>query len=277
MNCRVLVVGVMLSVAQLSAQGPAFDVASVKVSPPVPPGGVRVITGSAQGGRWLSQNAPFIDILRNVYPEYRLRGQIAGAPDWMSRTRFDIDARADGSPTRAQMVEMMKQLLAERFSLKVHAEQREIDVYALTVARRDRQLNRGLRPSTVDCEAVAAARAKGDSPVGPGGRPLCIALSAEQPNGTVRVGGAGALMTHLISMIQGALREPIVDRTGLTGRYDLDLEFNPELGSLRDGAPGGPGSSIFTAVQEQLGLRLELRKEPMGVLVIDHVEMPTPD
>jgi uncharacterized protein (TIGR03435 family) len=278
MNCRGLAVGVMLSVAHLSAQSPTFGVASIKVSPPIAPGGVRVITGSAQpGGRWLSQNAPFIDILRNVYPEHRLRGQITGGPDWMTRTRFDIDARAEGSPTRAQMVEMMKQLLAERFSLKLHAEQRGIDVYALTVARRDRRLNAGLRPSTVDCDAVAAARAKGESPVGPRGRPLCIALSAEQPNGTLRVSGSGALMTHLVSMIQGAVREPIVDRTGLTGRYDLDLEFNPEVGSLRAGAFDGPGSSIFTAVQEQLGLRLDLQRAQMDVLVIDHVEMPTPD
>jgi uncharacterized protein (TIGR03435 family) len=273
-----MAVGVMLSVAQVSAQSPTFDVASIKVSPPMPPEGVRVITGSAQpGGRWVSQNAPFIDILRNVYPEHRLRGQIAGGPEWMTRTRFDIDARAEGNPTRAQMVEMMKRLLAERFSLKVRIEPREIDAYALTVVRRDQRLNQGPPRSTVDCDAVAAMRAKGESPVDPRGRPLCITLSAEQPNGTVRVAGAGALITHLISMIQGALREPIVDRTGLTGRYDLDLEFNPEAASLRGGASDVPGSSIFTAVQEQLGLRLDLRKERTDVLVIDQVEMPTPD
>jgi uncharacterized protein (TIGR03435 family) len=124
---------------------------------------------------------------------------------------------------------------------------------------------------------VAASRAKGESPVGARGRPLCIALSEEQPNGTVRVSGDGALVTHLISMIQGSLREPIVDRTGLTGRYDIELEFDPEAAVLTTGGAGSTGSSIFTAVQEQLGLRLESRKEKVEVLVIDHVEMPTPD
>jgi uncharacterized protein (TIGR03435 family) len=263
-----------------AAQTPpaAFDVASVKASPPLPPGGARVIAGSPeQGGRWVSQNAPFLDILRSVYPEYRLRGQITGGPDWVARTRFDIDARVQGGATRPQMVEMMKRLLAERFALKVHTEPREIDVYGLTMARSDGRLGPAMRPATVDCEAVAAARAKGEAPAGRG-RPLCIALSEEGPNGIVHVWGDGAEIFHLISMIQGPVREPIVDRTGLTGRYDVDLEFNPELGSLRAGAATDlPGSSLFTAVEEQLGLRLQPQKAPMNVLVIDGAQMPTPD
>lgn len=85
----------------------------------------------------MSQNAPFIDILRSVYPEYRLRGQIVGGPDWGTRARFDIEARTDSRTTPPQMIEMMKRLLAERFALTVHTEAREIDVLALTVERRD--------------------------------------------------------------------------------------------------------------------------------------------
>jgi len=216
-----LVAAVGLAAAQ-AHDARRFDVASVKRSPPLPPGGARVITGSPQrGGRWISQNAPLIDILRAVYSEYRLRGQTA-APDWIGRTRFDIDARVDGEPTREQMIEMMKHLLAERFALKVRTEPREIDVQALTVVRGDGRLGESLRRSFVDCEAVAAARAKGESPQGPGGRPLCIALLEELPDGLIRVRGAGAQMPHLIALIQGAVREPIVDRTDLTGRYDLD-------------------------------------------------------
>jgi uncharacterized protein (TIGR03435 family) len=270
----------LLTVAVTAGQTPdtrRFDVASVRLSPPLPPGGARVIAGSPQpGGRWLSQNAPLIDILRAVYPDYRLRGQIA-APEWVTRTRFDIDARADGEPARAQMIGMMAQLLAERFALKVRTEPRAVSIQALTVVRSDGRLGGGLRPSSVDCDAVAAARAKGESPRGPGGRPLCLALSAEQPGGLIRVQGAGAQMPHLIAMIQGAMREPIVDRTGLTGRYDVDLEFNIELGAL-DPTPGdAAGSSLSTALQEQLGLRLQPQTAPVPVLVVEHIEMPTPD
>jgi len=269
---------VAVSVAVAQAQEPRrFEVASVKVSPPLPPGGARVIAGTAQpGGRWISQNAPLIDILRTVFPEYRLLGQIV-APEWVQRTRFDVDARGRGEPSRTQMIEMMKQLLTDRFAMKARTEQREIEVQALTLARSNGRLGNALRPSSVDCQVVAAARAKGESPQGPGGRPLCIALSNEQPSGLIRVRGGGALMAHLIAMIQGAVREPIVDRTGLTGQYDLDLEFNPELGGLGPTPPEAPGSSLSTALQEQLGLRLERQKAPMTVLVVDHVAMPSPD
>ena len=254
-----------------------FEVASVKVSPPLPPGGARVIAGTAPpGGRWISQNAPLIDILRTVFPEYRLRGQIV-APEWVQRTRFDINARGQGEPSRTQMIEMMKQLLTDRFAMKARTEQREIEVQALTLARGDGRLGGALRPSSVDCQVVAAARAKGESPQGPGGRPLCIALSAEQPSGLVRVSGGGAVVAHLIAMIQGAVSEPIIDRTGLTGLYDLDLEFNPELGGLGTAPADAPGSSLSSALQEQLGLRLQRQKSAMTVLVIDNLEMPTPD
>lgn len=269
-------VAVVVAVVQ-SQQTERFEVASVKVSPPLPPGGARVIAGSAQpGGRWISQNAPLIDILRTVYPEYRLRGQIV-APEWVQRTRFDIDARAQGEPSRMQMIEMMKRLLADRFAMKISTEQRDIEVQALTLVRSDGRLGSALRPSSVDCQVVAAARAKGESPKDPGGRPLCIALSDEQPSGLIRVSGAGAVVAHLIAMIQGAVREPIIDRTGLTGQYDVDLEFHPELGGLRPASPDAPGSSLSTALPEQLGLRLQPQKAPFTVLLVEHVEMPTPD
>lgn len=129
----------------------------------------------------------------------------------------------------------------------------------------------------VKCEAVAAARAKGESPQGAGGRPLCTALSDERSNGIVRVWGAGAQIVHLISMTQGAVREAIVDRTGLTGRSDIDLEFNPALGLSLAAPVDAPGSSLSTALQEQLGLRLQVQKATMPVLVIDQARMPTPD
>ena len=152
---------VVVAIAGAQAQAPQrFEVASVKASPPLPPGGARVVAGTVVGGQWISQNAPLIDILRAVYPDYRLRGLIV-APDWVQRTRFDIDARTVGE-------------------LRVRTEPREIEVRALTIARADGRLGGALRSSSVDCEAVAAARAKGESPEGPGGLPLWIALSDER-------------------------------------------------------------------------------------------------
>jgi uncharacterized protein (TIGR03435 family) len=268
---------VVVAIAGAQTQAPQrFDVASVKASPPLSPGGARVVAGTVVGGQWVSQNAPLIDILRAVFPDYRLRGLIV-APDWVQRTRFDIDARTMGEPSRVQMIEMMKQLLAERFALRVRTEPRQIEVRALTIARADGRLGGALRSSSVDCEAVAAARAKGESPEGPGGLPLCIALSDERPNALIRVRGGGAQMVHLIAMIQGAVREPIVDRTGLTGRYDLDLEFNPELAGLGPVPLDAVGSSLSTSLQEQLGLQLRPQTAPVTVLVVERVEMPTPN
>ena len=252
-----------------------FAVASVKVSPPLPPDGARVVTAlPPRGGRWVAQNAPLIDILRTVYPEHRLRGQIV-APDWVQRTRFDIDARAEGEPSRPQMIALIKQLLADRFAMKAHIESREIDVQVLTLARADRRLGPALRPSSIDCEAVAAARARGESPQEPEGRPFCIAVARQQPDGLIRVGGAGALIGHVIAMIQGAVREPVVDRTNLTGQFDVDFEFNPELDDFRPAPADARGSSVATSLREQLGLRLVPDKTKVPVFVIDHIERPT--
>src|SRR5688572_9637333 len=118
-----------LALAGLVAQSPdtakpaasaSFDVASVRQSPP-PTGGPMVMTfGPRAGGRWLSQNAPFLSIIRSAYPAFALPGQIVGGPAWVNTERFDIDARAAGEPSREVMAEMLKRMLADRFKLKVH-------------------------------------------------------------------------------------------------------------------------------------------------------------
>ena len=268
-----------------AAISPAFDVASVKQSAP-PTGGPMFVTyGPRAGGQWLSQNAPFLMILRSAYPDFSLPGQIAGGPEWVNTARFDIDARTSLSLQPDAMVEMLKNLLKDRFKLRVHVEPREIDVYALVLARSDSRLGPGLRKPVRDCEAVESARKKAAAagappaqaaPPKPGERPECGVLSSAM-NGVARLATGGTPLSVIPSVIQSTVGRPVIDRTGLTGRWDVDLEYSitttPSTAADQANAP----TSVFTALQEQLGLRLESQKEKLEVLVIDQIELPTPN
>ena len=285
---------VVLALASLAAQSPAdakpdalpsFDVASVKPSPPATGGPMFMTLGQRAGGRWMSQNVPFIGIIRAAYPGFSLPGQIIGGPAWVNTERFDIDARAAGEPTREAMADMLKQLLADRFKLKVHSEMREVDVYALVMARRDGRLGPGLQRPSIDCEAIEAERKKAiaagtppaqavpAAPPKPGERPQCGVLSSSM-NGVQRVAAGGAPVSVIAAPIQFVLGRPVLDRTGLTGRFDIELQFAGTGPLTAADTPDAP-ASVFTAVQEQLGLRLEPRKEKMDVLVVDSAEPPT--
>ena len=276
------VAGLLAQVPGSSQSALAFEVASVKQSSPMPPEGVLVRSGSAQpGGRWIAQNARFIDILRSVYREYSLRNQIVGGPAWVNTVRFDINAKSDSDePSADQMTAMAKQLLAGRFGLRVHPERREMDVYALVLARSDGQLGPQLRRVDVDCQAVIAARKRGEGPpAGRNERPLCTARLDESP-GALRLVAGALPISGLLSMIQGSVREPILDRTNLAGRFDIDLDWAAEATLRATPAASRDDNNaptLLEALQRQLGLKLELRKELMDVLVIDSVHLPTPD
>jgi uncharacterized protein (TIGR03435 family) len=282
---------VFVATATLSAQSnrlpsdavASFEVASIKQSSPPGTGPIRLEAGPQPGGRWVAQNATFMMILRGAYPGFSLPGQVVGGGDWIGTTRFDINAIAGGDPPREQMTAMLKQLLSDRFALKVHVEPRELDVYALVLARSDGRLGPGLRKPAVDCQALAEARKRGEAPppppFAPGQRPQCGMMSTVSA-GVQRLATGGTPVTSVASAIQATVGRAVIDRTGLTGTFDIDFEFAREVGP----APGPPvdpnansAASVFTALQEQLGLKLESRKETMDVLVIDHVEPPTPD
>ena len=214
--------------------------------------------------------------------------QLAGGPSWLETDRFDITAQAEGNisptppggpPGPAQL--MMQRLLAERFGLVVHTESRELPVYALTVARRDGQLGPNIKPAGRDCVALMT-QAPGGVPVQaprlPDGRPGCGIL---RNNATGKVLAGGTTMAMLAStMLTGPAGRIVVDRTGLTGAYDFDLEF------AMDAAPGAAPApdaatavsdrpSLFTAIEEQLGLKLQATRAPIAVTVIDRVMPPT--
>lgn len=238
---------------------PSFNVVSVKESPPpvmTASGGVSIMMGIGPrpGGRWIAQNATLLRLIQESYGGFSLPGQIVGAPSWGSTTRFEVNASADGDPAREVLNEMVKTMLAERFKLEVHVESRELDVYALVFARRDGVLGRGIRPSTVDCDAVAKAGQGAGRPA-PGQRPQCGSTGQIGADGTQRLTAGGTTLATVAGTAQRAAGRPVVDRTGLTGRFDIDLEFASEVRAARGVQPADSNApSIFTALQEQLGL-----------------------
>jgi bla regulator protein blaR1 len=293
-----------------AAGPPSFEVASVKPNT----SGDRAVRISMQpGGRIVAANVPLRELIRMAYGLQDF--QIVGTPDWAESERFDINAKAEaGAPAFGGMVPggppgpmqlMMQSLLAERFAMRTHPETREQPVYHLVVARSDGRLGPKLRPSSVDCSARvgrgAMAPPQGGSPgpspgppPGPlqGGRATPPRPGEPQPCsfmiGPGRIEAGGMPLSQLATVASQRVRRVVVDRTGLTGPYEFTLEFAPDQAAL--GAEKGPtidpggaapvpsdAPSFVSALQEQLGLKLESNRAPVDVLVIDHVEHPTPD
>jgi uncharacterized protein (TIGR03435 family) len=278
MPCRLVrlsLCGVALSLIAVVAwaQGPTFEVASVKPSrDPWTLGGA----GPASGGRWLSRNATLLQI---IHVAFDLRpGFVVGGPSWIRKDRFQINAKADGQPSPAETRLMVQSLLADRFKLKTHTERRPVDLYALVKARADGRLGPGLRPSTVDCKALLdglGVRMAPQTDAAPSARPPCTSNRGQGLDGMTRLSETWPL-ENLVRFIQGWMDRAIIDRTDLQGYYDMDLAFAPPNRDSPD-AVGGAAASVFTAFQEQLGLKLEARREMMDVLIVDSAEMPDPD
>jgi uncharacterized protein (TIGR03435 family) len=264
---------------------PTFEVASVK---PNKSGDGRMMLGIQPGGRFTATNVPLRTLIRNAYQLQDF--QIVGGPGWIASDRFDILAKAEGNlppappggpPGPLQL--MLRALLAERFSLVVHEDTRELPTYALVLARADGKLGPQLRGSDIDCAQMAGARGRGGPPVAapqPGERPPCgIRIGPGQ------MSAGGLPLSQFATALSPFVQRVIVDRTGLAGNFDVDLRWTPDQmpqGAPPPGAPPLPpinpnGPSIFTAVQEQLGLKLESERSPVSVLVIDKVEQPMPD
>jgi len=240
---------------------PAFDVASVKANHSGLP---TVNFGMPGGGRFTATNAPLREIIRVAFdnvPDFL----IVDAPEWIRVERFDISARAEGGPDRDQLFTMIRTLLADRFKLATHRETRELPQYTLMRAKPDGALGPRLRPAAADCAAIMAAAQKGTPPP----RSDRILCGSRNRPGLIAVGGM--TMDQIARGLWPQLGRVVIDRTGLQGSYDVDLEFAPDLSTPSD-LP-----SIFTAVQEQLGLKLESTRGPADVLVIDHVERPRED
>jgi uncharacterized protein (TIGR03435 family) len=224
---------------QVPAQ-PAFDVATVKMGGPEVNGLININTGKILNGVVTLANATLSDCLTFAY-SLTTDAQIAG-PDWINQkmVRFEVIGKAPPETPDDQLRLMLRTLLKERFRITLHTEQREMTHYELVVGKNGPKLK--------------------ESTVGP-----------RDATGTARLDGIRSnrmQMNRLAALLSRMTRMPVLDKTGLTGFYQFDLRYADE----RQPVENQVGPSVFTAVQEQLGLKLESRKGPVEVLVIDHAE-----
>ena len=264
---------VLLVVATaLFAQAPArpkFEVAAIK-----PSAETRFMSLRPQPGR-LTANAPVRLMIQNAYGLQPF--QIIGGPRWIETDYYDIDAKAEGSANRAQVLLMLQSLLEDRFQLKAKQETRELPVYALLPARG------GLKLTTREGSCVSREPNVPPSPPLPGTLPCGSGVISMTPAGG-RFAGGKVSMSEFTRVLANMLGRRIIDQTGFTGTFDFKLDFTPDAST--SGLPGNRGGadavpadvappSIFTSLQETLGLRLESTKGPVEVLVIDSVQRPT--
>jgi len=259
---------------------PAFDVASVKTSSPDGRGQSLMMSQ----GKFSTENEPLIGLIKFAY-SLKSDDQLLGAPGWVGTRRFDIDAKEDAAfveeaktlppEQRIARIKLMVQaLLLERFHLQVSRETRELPVYALVVAKGGPKMTPVTPP---DLSRTSA------TPPAPGDAPVRRRGSGIGSNGRGNLTGLAATMdilTNVLSNQPETSGRLVVDKTGLTGNYDLTLNWTPEKSeSIVSGGSGTApteeaGPSFFTAIQEQLGLKLESQKGPVPVVVISHIELP---
>jgi bla regulator protein blaR1 len=248
-----LIIGAVITsaVAIVAQETLRFEVASVK--PNVSADGSITFRPDPADGFFRTNYPLFDGVIRYAYELQAFR--VIGAPDWTRTDRFDIAAKASRPISDAERRLMVRALLADRFRMKSHFEMREHTVYLMTPLRADRRLGPGLKP-----------------------RPECDSAPTPCPSGgTGRQDGivirAVTLKQLAEGMISAVRRELVLDETGIPGIFDVDMSFRPETST--DPADARP--AFVTAMQEQLGLKLEPTRRQIEVLVIDSIERPTSD
>lgn len=268
------------SPAAVGAAPLTFEVASVK---PNKSGDQRVMIQMPPNGRYTATNVALRMLLRQAFDVQDF--QIVGGPNWIATDRFDIVAKPpDGMTGPEQIRPMVRALLADRFKLVAHNETREMPIFSLMVARADGKLGPKLSDAKVDCEARFAAARRGGPPSTfptPGQPVECGFMIGP---GNMNVGGMAIIeLARALSPMVGRI---VIDKTGLKGRYDFQMTFAPEGRGFGPGPGPGPAEpppadpntpSLFTALQEQLGLKLESERGSVDVVVIDRVEQPSED
>ena len=292
---RAMIVTGLLLCGGAMAQEPAFEVASVKPAAPMVGGGFRISMGG-DPGRLNYSNVSLRDLIRAAFQlkDYQISG-----PDWLNNERFDVVAKLPDGAKESEKWAMLQTLLKERFKLEVHREKKDLPAYALTVAKGGPKMKESVPPAEDTAGGPSAGGLDG-GPVrftrGPDGT---IKLPPGAKPGMMFMTGMGSLQTvgitldRFAEMLTNQTDRPVVDETGLTAKYDITLRFTPEPGAggplmtvmkqkmemaaaagheIKAQDPSEAAPPLPVALQQQLGLKLEGRKLPVDVVVVDHIE-----
>jgi uncharacterized protein (TIGR03435 family) len=246
--------------AQSAQARPEFEAASIEAKLGVSPGSyIRVLPGKLD-----SENQPLRNLIMRAYDVRDF--QISGGPGWIDSERYDIEAKAEGNATRERTLLMLQTLLEDRFHLAHHRDTKELPVYELTVAKSGFKLQPLKEGSCVTPDPNAA--------LAPGQKQSDFCGYLGMGKGSL---DATALsMASLATALSYVLGRPVADKTGVMGEFSIHLTFAPqEIAPEGTPLPDTPGTSIFSAIQEQLGLKLNSSKGPVEILVIDRVEKPS--
>jgi uncharacterized protein (TIGR03435 family) len=301
LTCAAALATTLLAATTASAQ--TFEVAAVKPSNPDPANPLSMVpmVRPQPGGRVTVSNFPLKMLIAYAYEMQDFR--VDGGPPTLMSAKFDITAKASAGNilTAKEMMPLLKNLLIERFKLKAHIEPREMRIYDLVLAHSDGRLGPDIMPSKSDCSNAdevnakrADALAKGDisAVVAKPGEVLHCTLAPNVSGGpmNISVHGDGQEIAQLIELLSPMTGRYIRDKTGLTGRYDFDMKLdlqallamaqamgmNVPAGAAAN-LPQSDGSSVMTALNDQLGLKLESVRAPIVVLIIDGIVAPAPD
>lgn len=276
-----IVAGALAAAAMPAAQTLTFDVASVRPSPSAISANIRAMPN----GRFAAAGATVDELILRAYG--LVGSQLIGTPSWSHDERFDIEARTASAPPGGPdaLMPALRALLSERFALRTHRETRDLPAYVLRVARRDGQGGPQLRRTEADCSGASSLTPEEMKSSVRDGWPPCgmaytVAFATGGANGPnvvkMRVRRSGTTMADFATRLQSTLERPVVDMTGLDGRFDVEYTFAPQPPNmLADSGFGADVPTLFAALDEQLGLRLDSRRTTVPVLVVDSVDRPT--
>ncbi|MEI9975101.1 MAG: TIGR03435 family protein [Ignavibacteriota bacterium] len=251
----IVIWGVMLG--QTPSRSPAFDAASIKVTPRGSSGSIKGGPGTKDPGRFVATNASLFNLVMKAWTlrPYQISGLSADEPE-----AYDIIAKVPDGATHQEFLQMLQALLAERFGLVVHHESKELPVYELTIAKG------GLKIKEVPDPAQPAASASPKD-----GQPVMTIGGAQPYQGHLRIVANGQPVSGMVKMMELQSGRPVIDKSGLTGFYDYSLEFAPDpLSGPRPGIdPNDASPDFLTAVVKQMGLKLDPKKDPVDTLRVD--------
>ena len=284
---RALATVLLVCLAAQAAQSQApltFEVASVRlhseppaIGPGAPIRGVEIRTEQFE-----ANNYPLTSLITLAHGV--VGGRLEGAPEWVRNENYDIRAKAPKPSSRQDMLQMLQTLLAERFQLKAHRETRTMDIYGLVLVKADNSLGPGMHPVKVDCETNTITEGPDPGLFPRDARPACgstrVGITMVSGPVLLKNAYAAATMERFATGLSGSLGRPVFDRTGLTGTFDIELNYiremppGPGFSERPAGAPAPEGVSLRDALKQQLGLDLRSERGPVEYFVIDSISRP---